>query len=44
MASGQSDLYFPSKVFQAMGGAGHIVGLAFFLMLGFAALTSAFLS
>ena len=41
MASGPS-LTFISlpKVFQAMGGAGHIVGLAFFLMLGFAALTS----
>ena len=36
MASGPS-LTFISlpKVFQAMGGAGHIVGLAFFLMLGF---------
>ena len=41
MASGPS-LTFISlpKVFQAMGSAGHIVGLAFFLMLGFAALTS----
>ena len=41
MASGPS-LMFVSlpKVFEAMGGAGVIVGLIFFIMVGFAALTS----
>lgn len=41
MASGPS-LTFISlpKVFEAMGGIGRLVGIAFFLMLGFAALTS----
>ena len=41
MASGPS-LMFVSlpKVFGAMGGAGHIVGLVFFIMVAFAALTS----
>ena len=41
MASGPS-LMFVSlpKVFEAMGGAGFIVGLIFFIMVGFAALTS----
>ncbi len=41
MAQGPS-LMFEAlpKVFTAMGGVGHVVGLAFFVMLGFAALTS----
>ncbi len=41
MASGPS-LTFISlpKVFEAMGGIGRLIGIAFFLMLGFAALTS----
>ncbi len=41
MASGPS-LMFEAlpKVFTAMGPVGHVVGLAFFVMLGFAALTS----
>lgn len=41
MASGPSLIFISlPKVFQAMGGAGRIVAAAFFLMLGFAALTS----
>lgn len=41
MAQGPS-LMFEAlpKVFTAMGGVGHLVGIAFFVMLGFAALTS----
>ena len=41
MAFGPSLIFISlPKVFQAMGGAGRIVAAAFFLMLGFAALTS----
>ncbi len=41
MASGPSLIFISlPKVFQAMGGAGRIVAAAFFLMLGFAGLTS----
>ena len=41
MASGPSLIFISlPKVFQAMGGVGRIVAAAFFLMLGFAALTS----
>ena len=41
MTSGPS-LMFESlpKVFDAMGGIGQVIGIAFFVMLGFAALTS----
>lgn len=41
MASGPSLIFISlPKVFQAMGGIGRIVAIAFFLMIGFAALTS----
>ena len=41
MASGPSLIFISlPKVFTAMGGAGRIVAIAFFLMMGFAALTS----
>ena len=41
MASGPSLIFISlPKVFQAMGGIGRIVDIAFFLMIGFAALTS----
>lgn len=41
MASGPSLMFISlPKVFEAMGGAGHIVGSAFFIMVAFAALTS----
>lgn len=41
MASGPSLIFISlPKVFGAMGGAGRIIALAFFLMMGFAALTS----
>lgn len=41
MASGPSLIFISlPKVFQAMGGIGQIVAIAFFLMIGFAALTS----
>lgn len=41
MASGPSLMFISlPKVFEAMGGAGHIVGSVFFVMVAFAALTS----
>ena len=41
MASGPSLIFISlPKVFQAMGGVGRIVAVAFFMMMGFAALTS----
>ena len=42
MAAGPSLIFISlPKVFEAMGGVGRIIAIAFFLMMGFAALTSA---